>query len=131
MNLSDVDVFTKFKDGKGSFKEELVDDVKGMLSLYEASFLSVHGEDILDEALAFATTRLESIAVQSNEHLQGRISHALKRPIHKGITVQEAWHYISIYEQDKEHIEALLKLAKLDFNIVQKMHKEELRSITK
>ena len=102
--------------------------MKGMLGLYEASFLSVHGEDILHEALALAKTRLDSIAAQSHEP---QTSHALKQPIRKGITRQEAWHYISIYEQDKKHIEAILKLAKLDFNIVQKMHQEELRSITK
>ena len=43
-------MFNKFKDGKGHFKESLKTDVSGMLSLYEATHLGVHGEDILDEA---------------------------------------------------------------------------------
>jgi hypothetical protein len=33
-----------------------------MLSLYEATHLRVHGEAILDEALVFTATHLESIA---------------------------------------------------------------------
>ena len=37
-------------------QESLNSDVRGMLSLYEATHLRVHGEDILDEALAFCTT---------------------------------------------------------------------------
>ena len=30
-----VDVFNKFKDNMGNFKESLIKDVRGMLSLYE------------------------------------------------------------------------------------------------
>ncbi|KAG9454159.1 hypothetical protein H6P81_007063 [Aristolochia fimbriata] len=56
-----ADVFQKYKneDGK-SFKEELTRDVKGLLSLYEAAFLEIRGEDILDEAIAFTTQHLKS-----------------------------------------------------------------------
>ena len=44
-------------------------DGKGMLSLYEAAYLRVHGEDILDEALVFTTTHLELVA----SHLSPRL----------------------------------------------------------
>ncbi|KAG8502909.1 hypothetical protein CXB51_000534 [Gossypium anomalum] len=41
-------------DTDGKFKESLINNVRGMLSLYEAAYLRVHGEDILEEALAFS-----------------------------------------------------------------------------
>ncbi|KAF2309598.1 hypothetical protein GH714_004059 [Hevea brasiliensis] len=49
----ELDVFKKFKNSNGEFKKSIIKDVRGILSLYEASFMSVHGEDILDEALEF------------------------------------------------------------------------------
>ncbi|KAK3010327.1 hypothetical protein RJ639_011735 [Escallonia herrerae] len=55
------DVFERFMDDKGSFKAGLCGDVKGLLSLYEASFFGFEGERIIDEAKTFATTRLEDI----------------------------------------------------------------------
>ncbi|KAE7997877.1 hypothetical protein FH972_002473 [Carpinus fangiana] len=55
-------MFTKFKNNKGNFKESLINDVQGMLSLYEAAHLRGHGEDILDEALVFTAIHLESVA---------------------------------------------------------------------
>ncbi|KAJ9135131.1 hypothetical protein P3X46_032345 [Hevea brasiliensis] len=128
------DTLNKFKDEKGNFKEDdLVADARGMLGLYEASYHRVHGEDILDEALAFTTTQLKSIIATQliSPPLAAEISHALKRPIRKGVVRKGAWLYISTYQQKEGEIEALLKLAQLDFNLVQKMHQEELSSITK
>ncbi|KAL5737408.1 hypothetical protein ACOSP7_030169 [Xanthoceras sorbifolium] len=47
-------IFNKFKDKSGTFKETLTNDAKEMLSLYEAAHLRHHGEDILEEALVFS-----------------------------------------------------------------------------
>ncbi|KAL6311213.1 hypothetical protein AAG906_000557 [Vitis piasezkii] len=55
-----------YTDEKGRFKESLINDACGLLGLYEAAHLRVWEEDILDEALAFATTHLESMV----EHLE-------------------------------------------------------------
>ena len=81
-----ADVFNKFKDENGSFKECLIVDVPGMLSLYEAGHLGVRGEEILDEALAFTTTHLDSTAKAhvSYEHAE-QISQALERPLQKDL----------------------------------------------
>ncbi|MBA0759235.1 hypothetical protein Gotri_022150 [Gossypium trilobum] len=48
----------KFKYEEGNFKSSLRNDVQGLLELYEASYMRVHGEDILDEAISFTTTHL-------------------------------------------------------------------------
>ncbi|XP_031375970.1 (-)-germacrene D synthase-like [Punica granatum] len=52
--------FSKFKGPDGNFDESLETDVRGLLSLYEASHLRTHGEDVLEEALAFTLTHLAS-----------------------------------------------------------------------
>ncbi|WRX28422.1 Terpene synthase [Theobroma cacao] len=88
------DMFEKFKDNQGNFKESLTYDVRGMLSLHEATHLRVHGEDILEEALAFTTTHLQSVAATSASSLSKQISHALRQSLHKNLPRLEANRYI-------------------------------------
>ncbi|RVW94769.1 (-)-germacrene D synthase [Vitis vinifera] len=123
-------VFNKLKNSEGNFKESLSSNVRGMLGSYEATHLKVHGEDILDEALAFCTTHLQSVAKYSSNPFAEEVDHALKQPIRKGLTRLEARHYFSIYQADDSHNTALLKLAKLDFNLLQKLHQKELSEIS-
>ncbi|KAJ9152318.1 hypothetical protein P3X46_025897 [Hevea brasiliensis] len=116
-NMS-CDVFNKLKDSQGNLKDSLVNDHGGMLSIYEATHLRVHGEDILDEALAFATAHLESTVTRSSP-LAAQITHALMQPICKGITRLDARHHLSIYEEKASCNKVLLSFAKLDFNLLQ------------
>ncbi|XP_040988779.1 (-)-germacrene D synthase-like [Juglans microcarpa x Juglans regia] len=128
------DIFNEFKDEKGDFKASLISDVNGMLSLYEAAHLGLHGEDILDEALAFTTTHLESAVshdIKAASNLQKKVTHALNRPIRKGLPRLEGIHYISIYQEEDSHNKTLLNFAKLDFNVVQAQHQKEVCNITK
>ncbi|CAN1220387.1 Probable terpene synthase 3 [Linum perenne] len=124
-------VFEKFKDEKGTFKEEVGNDVKGLLSLYEASYYRVNGEPLLDEALEFARTKLELIVESENSTWASQVRHSLKWPILKGLPIRESRHFMSIYEKVDGHNEAILKLGKLDFNLVQKLHQHELKILTK
>ncbi|KAL6283770.1 hypothetical protein ACE6H2_014699 [Prunus campanulata] len=125
------DIFNKFKGENGSFKESLIADVSGMLSFYEATHLRVHGEDILEEALAFTTTHLESATTRVSIPLAAQITQALERPLRKSLERLGARRYMSIYQDEASHNECLLKLAKLDFNLVQPLHKKELQEITR
>ncbi|GFZ06548.1 terpenoid cyclases/Protein prenyltransferases superfamily protein [Actinidia rufa] len=59
------------------------------------------------------------------------VVHALNQPIHKGLTRLDARRYISFYEQDDSHNKDLLNFAKLDFNLLQKLHQRELSEITR
>ncbi|KAJ0104688.1 hypothetical protein Patl1_19290 [Pistacia atlantica] len=67
------------------FKENVSSDGRGLLSLYEATHLRVHGEDILEEAL-FTTTLLKSLAKTSPDHPAKHIIDALEVPFHRDDT---------------------------------------------
>ncbi|KAH7544312.1 hypothetical protein JRO89_XS15G0146900 [Xanthoceras sorbifolium] len=124
------DVFNKFKDINGNFKESLKTYMRGMLSLYEATHLRVHEENILDEALAFTTSHLKSMATQLSSPLADQVNRALDRPIRKGLQRLDARRYMPIYQADPSHNQVLLTFAKLDFNILQKLHQKELSELT-
>ncbi|KAJ4840094.1 hypothetical protein Tsubulata_024902, partial [Turnera subulata] len=55
------DVFNKFKNEKGNFKDNLTNDLQGLMSLYEASYLGMHEEKTLDDALLFTKAHLNSM----------------------------------------------------------------------
>ncbi|XP_065849693.1 terpene synthase 5-like isoform X2 [Euphorbia lathyris] len=120
------DVFKKFKDGDGEFKEGITNDVKGILSLYEACFLAIHGEDMLDDALAFTRKHLEILAENSSPRLQKHIRNSLMCASHRNIERIDVLQYISFYEEDEYVDQTLLKFAKLDYNGLQLLYKKEL-----
>ncbi|XP_039168370.1 (-)-germacrene D synthase isoform X2 [Eucalyptus grandis] len=89
-NVSSV-VFNKFKNSEGNFRESLITDVRGLLSLYEACHLRCHGDSILEEALPFAITHLESINESKvSTSLAKQVKRALRQPLHKGLPRLEA-----------------------------------------
>ncbi|KAL5804321.1 hypothetical protein ACOSQ3_031121 [Xanthoceras sorbifolium] len=124
------DVFNKFKDDQGKLKEYLLDDVHGMLCLYEAAHLGIRGEDVLDEDLAFTASHLESMVSHVTPQLVEQIIRSLNRPIRRNLPRLEAKYYIDIYSGDDSKNQTLLKFAKLDFNMLQVQHQKELSSIT-
>nr|XP_043618198.1 beta-caryophyllene synthase-like [Erigeron canadensis] len=127
------DIFNDYMDENGDFKESLVQDVHGMLELYEATFMRVEGEVVLDNALAFTRSHLEVIAKDtffSDSTLSIKIKEALKQPLQKKMSRVEALFYIPLYEQQESHDKNLLKLAKYGFNMIQSLHKKELSQLT-
>ncbi|CAL1379981.1 unnamed protein product [Linum trigynum] len=130
------DIFKRFKSDEGDeFKQEIVSDLEGLLSLYEAGYLRTQGESILDEAVDFTKPHLAAAAAAAaaaeDSTLAERIAHALKWPHRKGMKRVEHLFFISIYEKTQGHDEGLLKLAKLTFNVVQHLYQKELRVLTK
>ncbi|KAH6816676.1 hypothetical protein C2S51_021496 [Perilla frutescens var. frutescens] len=125
------DIFGRWVDGDGKFEEGLRSDGKGLLSLYEASYLRTRGETILDEALDFATASLKSIAPRLESPLGKQVVHALVQPLHFGNPRIEARNFISIYEEYEDMNESLLMFAKLDYNLLQMLHKEELHQVSR
>nr|KYP34969.1 (+)-delta-cadinene synthase isozyme A [Cajanus cajan] len=50
----------------------------------------------------------------------------LRQSLRKGMPRLEAKYYISFYQEDPSHDEKLLTFAKLDFNMLQELHQEEV-----
>ncbi|KAL0297342.1 UNVERIFIED_CONTAM: Viridiflorene synthase [Sesamum radiatum] len=125
-------IFDKFTND-GKFKEGLRVDIEGLLSLYEAAHLRYHGEMILDKALKFSTAHLESYGRQdsSNSMMGRKVRHALEQSLQRGIPRIEARHFIAFYEEDESKDELLLRFAKLDFSLLQMLHKKELYEVSR
>ncbi|CAL9226170.1 unnamed protein product [Arabidopsis halleri] len=127
------DVFTRFKGSNGNFKESLIGDAKGMLSLYEAAHLATPKDFILDEALIFTSSHLESLVASGMcpPHLLVRIRNALSISQHWNFEVLVPLDFIPFYEQEKDHDETLLKFAKLSFKFLQLIYLQDLKILTK
>ncbi|GFQ04033.1 gamma-cadinene synthase [Phtheirospermum japonicum] len=126
-------VFKKFKDEENKFKESVMHDAEGLLSLYEAAHIRIHGEDILEEAVAFTTlhlNRLLSLGLIVSP-LKDKVMRALDQPHHRGTPIIEIRVYISIYEKDESGDEQLLKLSKLNFNFLQNLYKNEICELSR
>ncbi|RDX83854.1 Isoprene synthase, chloroplastic, partial [Mucuna pruriens] len=125
------DVFKRFKDKEGGFCAELKDDVQGLLSLYEASYLGFEGESLLDEARAFSITHLKNNLNKGiNTKVAQQVSHALELPYHRRLHRLEARWLLDKYEPKEPHHHLLHELAKLDFNLVQSLYQKELRELS-
>ncbi|THG13153.1 hypothetical protein TEA_012692 [Camellia sinensis var. sinensis] len=123
------EVFNSFRDKFGNFKKSLCEDTKGLLSLYEASYLLMEDESILEEARDFTTKHLkEWLKMESiDPNLGMLVSHALELPLHWAMPRMEARWFIDAYEGRLDMNAKLLELAKLDFNMLQAIHQEDLK----
>ncbi|XP_027348219.1 tricyclene synthase EBOS, chloroplastic-like [Abrus precatorius] len=125
------DIFKSFKDHKGNFKASLRRDVKGMLSLYEASFLSYEGEHIMDEAKAFTSFHLRNLdKYRISSIVLEQVKHALELPLHRRIQRLEARWYIEAYDKRRDANQVVLEAAKLDFNVVQSKLQRDLQEMS-
>ncbi|XP_021274843.1 terpene synthase 10-like [Herrania umbratica] len=126
------DVFSSFMDEMGNFKAGLCEDCKGLLNLYEASYHLGEGESILENARDFAAEHLKQCLKQNkDEYLFMLVEHALELPLHWRIERLEARWFIDAYERREDKIPILSELAKLDFNMVQAVHQDDLRYASK
>ncbi|XP_052177612.1 tricyclene synthase TPS4, chloroplastic-like [Diospyros lotus] len=125
------DVFRRFKDSDENFSNYLAEDVKGFLSLYEASYLAFEGEDLLDEAKAFASSQLKGFKGDIDAALMDQINRALELPLHHRMSRLEGRWYIENYSKREDANHSLLRLAKLDFNMVQSTLQRELKEMSR
>ncbi|KAG0455711.1 hypothetical protein HPP92_023499 [Vanilla planifolia] len=125
-----ADVFNSFIDKEGEFKVSLIENVKALLSLYEAAYLGTPNEKILEKAVDFAMRHLNLMCSQLEPNMGTMVARALRTPRFRRMERLEAREFISLYEKIENRREDLLQFAKLDFLWVQSIHLEELRSIS-
>ncbi|KAM0888060.1 hypothetical protein ACQ4PT_028586 [Festuca glaucescens] len=124
------DVFDKYKGEDGSFKKDVTHEPRGLLSLYNAAHLLIHGESTLEEAMTFARQHLESMRGCLKPPLDKQVKRALHRPLPRSCKRVETLRYISEYGEEEGNNTTLLELAKLDFNLLQHVYLKELKSTT-
>ncbi|KAJ9563067.1 hypothetical protein OSB04_008227 [Centaurea solstitialis] len=104
-------------------------NVKPMVSLYEASCLAMEDENILAEARVFATTFLDDFRSSSKDKLAEEIELVLEIPMNLRVEWFNVRNHICNYEKTDSVTFYLLKLAKLNFNLVQAAQQRDLKDI--
>ena len=123
-----TEIFYNFKDETKNFSTRLYQDLNGMLSLYEASFLCIEGENILEEAKHFTINYLEKYMRScKDEYKASIIRHALELPLHWRMSRLDTRWFIDIYQRKVDMNPILLEIAKLDFNRIQCLYQEDLK----
>ena len=126
------DLITCITKVRGSVTLNGQHHVKGMLSLYEASFLIIEGEEELYKAGKFAMEYLRNVETcLLSPQLVQDIEHANEMPLHWRMSRLHTRWFIKAYERQENVNPILLDLAKLDFNIVQSIHKVELQEMSR
>ncbi|MCE0482206.1 hypothetical protein HAX54_040707 [Datura stramonium] len=89
-------------------------------------------KDILEDALDFSTTHLESTAPNLNSPLIEQVKHALEHSLRWAFLVLRTGS-LSHQSTEKEQLknDLLLRFAKLDFNLLQMLHKQELAEVSR
>nr|WBW04262.1 terpene synthase [Ficus altissima] len=126
------DVFNRFRGQDARFLDSLSSNVNGLLSLYEASYLGMPGEDVLEVAKSFTTEALKNSSNERMERfLAKQVQQSLEIPLYWRVPRVEARNFIDLYEMDPTKNPTLLKLAKLDYNLVQSVYQQELKELAR
>ncbi|GAB4831044.1 hypothetical protein Ancab_005057 [Ancistrocladus abbreviatus] len=112
-----IDVFNRFKDKDGNFKQELSRDIEGLMSMFEASQLSTEGEDILDEANEFSEKLLNASMKNLHPPLAMAIENALKHPYHKSLAMFTSEDFLNTYSDKRILNNELEELIAMEFNM--------------
>ncbi|KAG8086758.1 hypothetical protein GUJ93_ZPchr0010g9909 [Zizania palustris] len=131
------DVFLRFRDEEGNFVCEDDDDddkaTRSMLSLYNAAYVRIHGEEILNEAIVFTRSYLRSAMKRGRllrSPMADEVRYALETPLFRRPRRVEARHYISVYAKLPARNDTILEFARLDFGILQALYCDELKELT-
>lgn len=133
MKLFTTDVFDVFMENCGKFDSH---DINGLLSLYEASYLSTKSDTKLQKNVIFATQQLKNfVDTHGSKDLAScdveMVVQALDMPYHWRMGRLATRWYIDMYGKRLHRNPMLLEFSKLDFNIVQAVYQEELKYVSR
>ncbi|KAK7319570.1 hypothetical protein RJT34_04293 [Clitoria ternatea] len=124
------DMFDKFRDHEGNLKQALFDDIQGLTGLFEASQLSIEGEEYLDQAGELSRRYLNVwlSSVHDHPHLEV-VTHSLRSPIHKSLSLRFMPKFLQ-FEKTK-WTNSLEELSKFDSEIIGSLHLKEIFEVSK
>uniref|UniRef100_A0A6N2MI21 Terpene synthase N-terminal domain-containing protein n=1 Tax=Salix viminalis TaxID=40686 RepID=A0A6N2MI21_SALVM len=108
------------------------EDIKAILSLYEASFLALEGENILDEAKVFTISHLKELNEEKiGKDMAKQVNHALELPLHRRMQRLEVVWSIEAYRKKEDANRVLLELSILDYNMVRSIYQRDLHETSR
>lgn len=100
--------------------------------MYEACYFSSEGESIMEAAWSFTSKTLKEILDDIiDPNLSIKVRHAWELPLNWRMPRLEARWYIDFCGRTNNINPALLELAKLDYNILQELYQEELKTASR
>ncbi|XP_023542184.1 (3S,6E)-nerolidol synthase 1-like [Cucurbita pepo subsp. pepo] len=127
------DMFEAFMDEDGHFKQELENDINGVMSLFEASQFCLPGEAILEEARVFSARIMSEYVMKNVDCNKARhVARALANPYHTSFSKFMVKDYFGMGDlPDTNRLTRDFQLvAKMDFNVAQDMRRRELYRFT-
>ncbi|RHN52136.1 putative S-linalool synthase [Medicago truncatula] len=127
-----VDLFDSLKCNKRMFEEKHGEDVKGLIALYEASQLSIEGEDHLNDVGYLCWELLHAWLSRNQEHNEALyVANALQNPLHYGLSrFMDRNIFIHNLKAEKDLI-CLKELANINSSIVRFMNQNETTEVSK
>nr|KYP43175.1 hypothetical protein KK1_035367 [Cajanus cajan] len=120
------DIFDKFWDKKGMLKQIFCDDIYGLIGLFEASQLSIEGEDYLHDAEESSRQYLNTWLSTFYDHPQVKVvADSLRYPIHKCLSRFTS----TILQFDQTS--SLKELSKIDTQMVSSLHVKEIFAVSR
>lgn len=101
------------------------------MSLYEASHLSIKGEDILEELGNFSGQLLNEWNTKTDKSQARIVRNTLGHPHHKSLARFMAKGFLTHFQGSYEWINVCKELAKMDFSIVKSIHQKEILLVSK
>uniref|UniRef100_A0A803LKY6 Uncharacterized protein n=1 Tax=Chenopodium quinoa TaxID=63459 RepID=A0A803LKY6_CHEQI len=135
------DALEKFKDKNGNFNQELAKDIKGLMSLFEASQFSTRSEYVLDDANKFSRKLLKASLKNVEQHEGMVIGNTLRYPYHKSLPRVMAKKFLPYFKSslmflhDSNHINdwinEVYNLARIDINLAQISQQLEISQVSR
>ncbi|KAM5588541.1 (3S,6E)-nerolidol synthase 1-like [Rosa sericea] len=130
----DAEACNKIKNNE-KLKSGLIagdEDIKGLVELCEASHLSFHGEETLDEAGKLSRQLLTAwVPNNLKDHRATLVAHTLEHPYHKSLTRFMAKNFLNNFQGQEKWVCSLRELANLEFNMVESIIRNEILQVSR